>query len=627
LKTQRGKSAIRNPQFAIRNMMWRSRMFWRLFGTFGLLLLAAIGVLGAVIVTRVERLHERQLEERLRTKAFLVQEIVLAHKGESLGELDADLKRLRRQQLPRVTLLDDKGTVLIDTDGDAGRMDNHAERPEIVAARQNGFGSIVRFSTTFHKTYGYAVYQVRATGQGISFVRIAIELDGIEAELSSLRRLVWTTVAVTGILAMALAFWLARRIALPIQELTEGAAKIAAGDYGQKVYATGADEVRTLAHTFNHMSERLSSQFAQLDEERQQLRAILSGMIEGVVALDARQRILFANERALALLDLTGQPVIDRKLWEVVRQRGLTELVRKALAETEPCREELTWNGPSARNLTAHAARLQGNVARGAVLVLHDTTELRRLERLRQDFVANVSHELKTPLAVIQACVETLMDGAIDDLDHRGQFLERIADQGQRLHSLILDLLSLARIESGDEAFGFEPIALSEAVAACLERHWARAEAKRQHLEIDFDGNSCDFGQTGAGAVVTAVAAPVVAWADEEAIGQILDNLVDNAVKYTPEGGRIRVRCWAEGEQVCLDVEDTGIGIPERDLLRIFERFYRVDKARSREVGGTGLGLSIVKHLVQAMHGTLRASSVVGQGSTFHIRLPRAPAT
>jgi two-component system phosphate regulon sensor histidine kinase PhoR len=371
------------------------------------------------------------------------------------------------------------------------------------------------------------------------------------------------------------------------------------------------------------MSERLATQFAQLDEERQQLRAILSGMIEGVVALDARQQILFANERALALLDLSGQTVIGRKLWEVIRQRGLTELVRRALAEPEPCREELTWNGPAFRNLTAHAARLQGTVARGAVLVLHDTTELRRLERVRQEFVANVSHELKTPLSVIQACVETLLDGAVEDAQHRGPFLERIADQSHRLHMLILDLLSLARIESGAEAFTLQPVALAEAVSACLERHCARAEGKRQLLEMEQGGCVHLLHATENGAAINTP--PVVAWADEEAIGQILDNLVDNALKYTPEGGRIRVRWQAEDGQVCLEVEDTGIGIPERDLPRIFERFYRVDKARARELGGTGLGLSIVKHLVQAMHGTVSASSTPEKGSTFHVQLPRAP--
>jgi two-component system phosphate regulon sensor histidine kinase PhoR len=615
--------------------MWRSRIFWRLFGTYGLLLLASIGVLGAVLFQRFEQHHQQQLQERLRTKTFLVREIVRAHEDQPLAELDARLKTLRQEQLPRLTLIDENGKVLIDTDSDPARMDNHNERPEIVAARDSGFGTATRTSDTSHLSYGYAAQRIPTTRQGVAYVRIAVPLESIETELANLRRLVWTTAVVTGLLAMALAFYLARRIARPIQELTEGAQSIAAGDYGHKVYAGGADEVRKLSNSFNHMSERLATQFAQLDEERQQLRAILSGMIEGVVALDARQQILFANERALTLLDLGGQPVMGRKLWEVIRQRGLTELVARAMAEQEPCREELTWNGPAFRNLTAHAARLQGTVARGAVLVLHDTTELRRLERVRQEFVANVSHELKTPLSVIQACIETLLDGAVNDPEHRGQFLERVAEQSQRLHNLILDLLSLARIESGAEAFTLQPVAVAEAVAACLARHRARAESKRQCLESvalarapgDHGGSNEECATTANnGAVDSQSSIPdprsVVAWADEEAIAQILDNLVDNALKYTPEQGRISVRWYAEDGHACLEVEDTGIGIPERDLPRVFERFYRVDRARSRELGGTGLGLSIVKHLVQAMHGTVRATSISGQGSTFHVRLP-----
>jgi two-component system phosphate regulon sensor histidine kinase PhoR len=259
--------------------------------------------------------------------------------------------------------------------------------------------------------------------------------------------------------------------------------------------------------------------------------------------------------------------------------------------------------------LTVHAARLDGLPPRGAVLVLHDTTELRRLERLRQEFVANVSHELKTPLSVIKVCVETLLDGALDDLQHRGHFLEQVASQSNRLHALILDLLSLARLESGEELFDFQPVVIEEVVQACLERHRPRAETKRQTLEV----------------VPPEGAASITAWADEEAVEQILDNLLDNAVKYTPEGGRLSVRWRAEGEQVILEVSDTGIGIPETDLPRIFERFYRVDKARSREMGGTGLGLSIVKHLTQALRGSVRADSRPGRGTTFIVSLPRAP--
>ncbi|MCI0460100.1 MAG: cell wall metabolism sensor histidine kinase WalK [Gemmataceae bacterium] len=459
--------------------------------------------------------------------------------------------------------------------------------------------------------------------------------DG-NGELAGLSGLTWVGAGVTALGMLGLALLLARRITRPLRELTRRAEHIAAGDYESKVYEGGAAEIAALARTFNRMTDRLAAQFAQLDEDRQQLRAILSGMVEGVIALDAEQRILFVNDRAAHLLELQATPVIGRKLWEMFRQRALQQLVRRALSRGEACREELTLTNPSVTNLTVHAAPFQGGPARGAVLVLHDTTELRRLERLRHEFVANVSHELKTPLSVIQACVETLLDGAVEDRAHRGPFLEQIADQSSRLHSLILDLLSLARIESGTEAFVFQPVSLAEVVRACLKRHRARAESQNQSLQAMPPRWQADRA-TEAGEDQTADEPPVpdsltavspnhdvLAWADEEAVGQIVENLVDNALKYTPPGGRIGVRWRAEGKHVILEVEDTGIGIPERDLPRIFERFYRVDKARSRALGGTGLGLSIVKHLAQAMHGSVRATSQVGQGSTFHVRLPRA---
>jgi two-component system phosphate regulon sensor histidine kinase PhoR len=268
--------------------------------------------------------------------------------------------------------------------------------------------------------------------------------------------------------------------------------------------------------------------------------------------------------------------------------------------------QEIRWDAPSGKSLSVRAGPLPGAPPRGAVLVLHDISDLRRLERLRQDFVANVSHELKTPLSVIKACAETLLDGAAADPRHCGRFLEQIDQNAERLHNLILDLLSLARIESGAETFVLEAVPLERIVAACVERRRPLVEGKQQALEVVPPENG----------------RPVTAWADEEAVGQILDNLVDNAIKYTPAGGRILVRWWAEDDQACLEVRDTGVGIAEQDLPRIFERFYRVDKARSRELGGTGLGLSIVKHLAQAMSGSVAAASRPGQGSTFTVRVP-----
>jgi two-component system phosphate regulon sensor histidine kinase PhoR len=414
-----------------------------------------------------------------------------------------------------------------------------------------------------------------------------------------------TTLACGAALVMVCSWW-SRQLARSLRELTRAVEDIGGN---ARVFLADTDALGLLGRTFNRISERLSTRISHLEEDRQQLRTILSGMVEGVVALDGDQRILFANDRAAELLELTSPALVGRPIWEVVRQRALIDVVRRALDSPEPQREEITWTGATPRSLTVHAARLPGpphHASRGAVLVLHDTTEVRRLERLRQEFVANVSHELKTPLSVIKVCVETLQDGAAEDAVHRERFLERIARQGDRLHMLILDLLSLARIEAGGELYDFQSAPLEPLVRSCVERLRPRAEARRQTLEVD------------------APEAPASVWADEEAVEQILDNLLDNASKYTPDGGRVRVAWRAEGDQVHVEVCDTGIGIPETDLPRIFERFYRVDKARSREMGGTGLGLAIVKHLVQAMHGSVRATSRVGHGSTFHVSLPAA---
>jgi two-component system phosphate regulon sensor histidine kinase PhoR len=430
----------------------------------------------------------------------------------------------------------------------------------------------------------------------------------------------WIGVAAAAVLvSFVLSARLARRLRRPLRALRSVADKLGEGNSGQRVFHEGHDEIGELAAAFNRMSEQLDARIARLEEDRQQLRTILSGMVEGVVALDAGQRILYANERATQLLGLPWQAPVGRRLWEVVRQKPLLDVVQRALENSEPQHEELGWSSSNMRSLTVHAARLpppvssakaggDAEVGRGAVLVLHDTTELRRLERMRQEFVANVSHELKTPLSIIKACVETLLDGAIDDLQHRRQFLEQLDSQSNRLHALILDLLSLARIESGEELFDIQPLSVREIVKTCMERHRPRAEAKEQAYEME----------SPPGEETLAV------WADEEALEQILDNLLDNAVKYTPQGGRVSVQWRSEGEQIRLEVADSGIGIPESDLPRIFERFYRVDKARSRELGGTGLGLSIVKHLTGAMHGSVRAASRPGRGTTFTVYLPRA---
>jgi len=652
----------------------RWRTFWRLFGTYAILVLAVIALLGKLIVSRVERFELKQIDDSLQSKAVLIEGIVQEWPEGLAPLLEAYAKNWGKRMDARITLIRADGSVLADSHEDPKQLENHAHRPEIVQARAEGIGRSTRYSRSVGESMMYVARRTEGKSP-VAFIRVARPLDRVQQELAELDALVWTFAALSAGAVLMLAFWLARRITKPLQELTAGAERIAAGDYGHKVYALAADEIGSLARAFNIMSERLAQQFRQVEDDRQKLRTVLGGMVEGVIAIDGQQRVLFANERAAQLLDFPNDAVVGRKLWEVVRQRAIQEVVQRAERSAEPHREELDWNGPAVKSLAVYVARLPGSPSSpsgGAVLVLQDTTELHRLERLRREFVANVSHELKTPLSVIKVCTETLQDGAVEDAENRGGFLEQIDEQANRLHTLILDLISLARIESGAEVFDFQNVPLPPLIADCVERHRGRAEAKQQVLEAvnrgqESGSRSPESGSRSPEAGVrkqesgsrspesgsrspesgireqelrdqsrdvrcddlssTLAPNPCTAWADEEAVSQILDNLVDNAVKYTPSGGRIQVSAFCEDRHVCLEVRDDGIGIPERDLPRIFERFYRVDKARSRELGGTGLGLSIVKHLVQAMNGTITASSQLQQGSTFSIRLPRAAAS
>ena len=344
----------------------------------------------------------------------------------------------------------------------------------------------------------------------------------------------------------------------------------------------------------------------------EQLRVVLGGMAEAVIAIDARRRLLFANNSADRLFGL-GTQAVGRLLPELIRSPQVQEAVDATLAGPDNFRGELALPGRELmprtlpRILAVHGALIPGSSPPGAVLVFHDMTELRRLERMRQDFVANVSHELKTPLASIKAYTETLLDWALHDEDVNVRFLNRIEEQAERLNQLILDLLSLARLESGHEVFHHGPLAVAAVVEACIETHIGRAEAKGLVMSLDL------------GPVLDTM----LILADEEAVHQILDNLIDNAIKYTPEGGWIRVTCAVSDDSVAVEVADSGIGIPRDDLPRVFERFYRVDKARSREMGGTGLGLSIVKHVIQSIGGQISVDSRVGEGTRFDVRLPR----
>lgn len=581
--------------------MWRSRIFWRLFGAYCVLLIVSFGVLGWLLIGRMERHLLQEIQQGLEGKTLFLRELVNRYDE---AALQAQVVRIAKETKARITLVRADGQVVADSDEQPARMENHADRPEVQQAERDVIGVSTRHSGTVHQPM---MYVARRNDQGpVRFVRIALPLDAVAAEIRWLHRVVWTATGVTLLVALLLSLLIARRLSAPLVELSLAADSIARGDYGKKVIVPARDEVGALAVSFNAMSEACAAQIAQMDQDREQLRTIFRSMVEGVIVLDAEQTIRFVNEAAGQLLGAPLQASTGQKVWQVFRHRQLHEAVEKILASDEPYACDLEWTSTERRAFALHGGRLPGDPHRGAVLVFHDITHLRELETVRQDFVANVSHELKTPLAVIQAAVETLLDGAIHDSEHNIRFLERIRESADRLHRLVQDLLTLGRIESSQAPLELAPLALQSAVEACVSRHLDRAKFRGLHLIAD------------------APPEPVIVLADDEALAEILDNLVDNAIKYTAAGGSITLRWHAKEREAILEIADTGVGIPQKDLPRVFERFYRVDKARSRELGGTGLGLSIVKHLVQALGGSIAASSELGRGSVFTVRIPLA---
>jgi two-component system phosphate regulon sensor histidine kinase PhoR len=404
-----------------------------------------------------------------------------------------------------------------------------------------------------------------------------------------------------------------RRAQKALEDVSQGLEALSRGVRPRLLRSTVGGPIGRLVRSFNEAATDVVGHSARLDQDLQQLLVVLGAMDEAVLAVDNRRRLLFANASANRLFGLDSSAV-GRLVPELIRSPQVQEAIESTLRLSSPDahQAELILPGRETqqrthnRFLAVHGTLLPGPPSSGAVLVFHDMTELRRLERTRQDFVANASHELKTPLASIKAYTETLLDWALNDETVNVRFLKRIDEQADRLNLLILDLLSLARIESGEEFFEHGPLCIVPVLEASVEAHRDRAESK--NLSLAFEP-----GDLTEDSLVLA---------DEEAVRQIFDNLIDNAIKYTPENGSVRVSCYHDGDFVTAEVVDTGIGIPRDDQSRIFERFYRVDKARSRELGGTGLGLSIVKHLVQSMGGQIEVSSRVGSGSRFTILLP-----
>ena len=591
--------------------MLPTRFIWRLYAGYILLILLA-SLTAVVLVSRSVQQESRvEIEQTLLAEAYLIREIALpALSGSDPRNLQARVTALGRETRTRFTIIALGGRVLTDSEEDPAQMDPHHTRPEVLEARNRGRGTVSRYSQTLRVEMFYLALPAYADGQLLGYVRAALPLDNVERQLKSARESILLGAGLASLLALLIGIILARRATDPLRSMTRAAKDMAEGkSHGRVPETRGSVEMRELAAAFNSMGDQLRERMDAVSGERNKLAAILSGMSEGVLAIDDRERVLHVNALGAELLRLDLDKDLGRPIWECSRVTEACELVGQALRENRFLRREITHiGGPRQRIIELKASPLPngGDRPAGAVLVLNEVTELRQLEAMRRDFIANASHELKTPLTVIRGLAETLHDDPDMSEETRARFVGKLNRQVGRLAGLVSDLLSLSRVEDERGQFERELLDLADLARECLEGQQGAAEQKRIELVGEIDEPRL----------------PVLG--DRSALRQALDNLLDNALKYTPEGGKVTLMARHVDGQIVVIVEDTGIGIEPEDRVRIFERFYRVDKARSRELGGTGLGLAIVKHTVLGHGGEISVESAPGRGSRFRMRLPRA---
>jgi two-component system, OmpR family, phosphate regulon sensor histidine kinase PhoR len=604
-------------------LILRSRFLWKLFAGIAAIVVVTASVIGVLVSRQVEAEAHRELERRLAGQALLVRAILAADllAGAELQtrvrELSdgaagvADRAGLERGDRFRLTVIDAAGRVVADSDAAPSDLDEHGDRPEVLAAKTLGQGSAVRYSSSVGRDLMYVAIRVSdPSGAVRGYVRTATSLEAVDQRLRSLRRTVYGGAGLAALLGLGVSFLFARSVAAPLVGVAVVADALERGDYRRRVQVQSRDEIGRLASAFNRTGAQIAEQLETITNDRNKLTAILAGMMEGLVAVDERDRIVHLNQVGAELLGVDpGQDLTGRPLYEATRVPQIAEALHAARESGGTVEGEATVGEGSRRcalDLRAAPLRNGGGRVVGAVVVLHDVSELHRLEGIRRQFVSNVSHELKTPLTAIRGYVETLLDADEVDVETRNRFLMRIRSQTGRLAALVSDLLSLSRIEAGDDALERRPLDLRAPLMESVRALRPAAEARRVSLEARHPER------------------PVVVVGEEEAIRQAFSNLIDNAVKYTDEGGHVEVELRVEGERAVAAVTDDGVGIEPRHLSRIFERFYRVDRARSRELGGTGLGLAIVKNVAQALGGEVEVSSTPGEGSCFRMLLPLA---
>lgn len=577
----------------------RMKLRWKIAGSYAALMIALAVAVGAYVQRAVERQLVETLRDHLATSCALARDLLDARAGD---DLDAVTNDIAVRTAARVTVIAPGGEVLADSIAEPSAMPAHDTRPEVVDARLSGLGWAIRRSVTLDREM---LYVAQGAGERAPIVRLAVPLTQVRLAIADIQRSIMLAAVVAAFLAMLAGAWLAGGVTRSLDELTSAAIRIGEGDLSTRARVAGSDETRELAAALNNMAESLEETRAGLERSAAHLRSILTQMADGVIVVAPDETIQVFNPAAGALLGADPATAVGKRLAEVALHYELAELPRRAMRLRTPAQGEARTSREPSRIIAAVAAPIatdSGQTA-GAVMTLRDVTEVQRLQQVRQDFVTNAGHELRTPVAAIRSLAETLAQGALTDPEAAPRFLAQIVQSTENLARLLDDMLVLARLEGAEH----EPERGTVDVRAALVEAAARIAPQAQSKSIE-----------------VTVAAPegLQAWCSEDNLMAALVNLLDNAVKYTPDGGRVEAAAEARDDHVRIAVTDDGPGVPEAHRERIFERFYRVDKGRSRQLGGTGLGLSIVRHAVESDGGRVWVEGPEGGGARFVITLP-----
>jgi two-component system, OmpR family, phosphate regulon sensor histidine kinase PhoR len=584
-------------------MAFRSPIFRKLLAAAFLLIAVTLVILNFYITRYTADREVQSVEQRLEAEARILQTEAA---NVPRAQLEDWARQAAERSRARITIVDPMGVALADSSHDPETMENHATRPEIVAAYRDGVGKATRHSVTINQDLCYLAMRLTYGNEPGYILRLAVPLNEVDSSVAAVRwRILWASFY-AALVALICAYFFSQSFTRRITRLRAFAEGLVGAHFSQAPLPDADDELGALGRSLSTTAVQLRDLVDRLSVESAQREAILASMVEGVLAVDSSLRITFANESFARAVGASIPIAAKTPLVELVRAPELREVLTRVLTTGESVKRRMQV--PAAdRVFEVQAAPLTSGAARGAVAILHDITDLERLERIRRDFVANVSHELRTPLTAIRGYAETLLEGALEDQENNRHFLEIIKAHAIRLNNISSDLLTLSELESGKARPEPEPVPVRGAVESALRT--LEAEARLRGVSL-----------------VSGRIEDVQMLVDRVQIEQALVNLLDNAVKFNRPSGEVLIEAtrFAEG-RVRITLTDTGIGIPHDDLPRIFERFYRVDKARSRKVGGTGLGLSIVKHIIERMNGTVSVESQLGKGSTFTLLLPAAP--